>query len=555
MSRIILSISLLMLFFNCARQSTPTGGPRDTIPPLLITSRTIPKNEQINFKDQKVTLAFNETVILNNPKEQIIIIPDIEKKYEIKARKNTVVLSFDNPLQDSTTYSINFRDAIQDITEKNPPPNLKLAFSTGNYIDSLSIKGNARNLLKNQDLKDITIALYQSDTFNIFKHKPIFLTKSDKKGIFSIENLKPGKYFIYAFDDKNRNLIVDSKTEEYGFINEGINLRKDTTQIDLATVKQDVRPLILSSARPYNTYYNIKLNKNITDYRIKAKTQEPVYAAFGEDQSNLKVYNTFQGNDSTAIQLFVQDSANYSIDTLLYIKFSTREVRKEAFKVTPLGTKVIQEKGLLKSSIKFSKPLHHINFDSIYYALDSTRSIPITLQDVKYDSVLNTLRIEKKFDKKLLKQLEINADSTTTDKKPPMMIYTLVAAKKSFVSIESDSSELILESSKPLTPDNTGVIIAETNYKGENFIIELRDKTFNLIDYRLNTSKVQFEDLIPGDYQISLVIDTDKDGKWSAGNQLNKQEPEKIIYYKNEKGNQIISLKANWEYGPLLINP
>lgn len=554
MSRAILFLLPFLLFFNCARQTAPTGGPQDTIPPLLIQSRTIPKNEQINFKEQKLTLTFNETVILNNPKEQIIIIPDIEKKYEIKARKNTVVFSFDNPLQDSTTYSINFRDAIQDITEKNPPPNLKLAFSTGSYIDSLSIEGHARNLLKNQDLKDITIALYQSDTFNIFKHKPIFLTKSDKKGIFSIENLKPGKYFIYGFDDRNRNLIVDSKTEEYGFITTSITLKKDTSNLNLPTVKQDIRPLILSNARPYNTYYNIKLNKNIIDYRLKNKNQtDPVYATFGEDQSSLKVYNTFKTTDSTSVQLFAKDSANNFIDTLLYVKFSTREVKKEPFKVTPLGTKVIQEKGLLKSSIQFSKPLHQISFDSMYYALDSIRSIPITITDVKYDSVFNILTIEKKFDKKLLRQLE--PDTTTADQKTPTMIYTFVAAKKTFISIESDSAQALEEISKPLTPENTGIIIVETNYKGENYIIELRDKTFNLIDFRFNTSKVQFEDLVPGDYQVSLVIDTDKNGKWSAGNMLKKQEPEKIIYYKNEKGNQIISLKANWEYGPLLINP
>src|SRR6187455_1086808 len=126
---------LLPLFFLCcARQTSPTGGPKDSIPPKLIQSN--PALGQTNFKGKEITLEFNEAVNLNNPKEQIIIIPDVNKEYTATTRKNTIKIVLDSKLKDSTTYSLNFRDAVQDVTEKNIPENLKIAFSTGDYIDS-----------------------------------------------------------------------------------------------------------------------------------------------------------------------------------------------------------------------------------------------------------------------------------------------------------------------------------------------------------------------------------------------------------------------------------
>ncbi|HEY3401998.1 MAG TPA: Ig-like domain-containing domain [Ohtaekwangia sp.] len=551
MTRYIPLLILPLFFLACARQTSPTGGPKDTIPPVLIRELSTPRHESINFKGNKITLQFDEDVAVNNPKEQIIIIPDIGKDYEISARKQTVTINLKSKLLDSTTYSLNFREAIQDITEKNTPENLKLAFSTGHYIDSLSISGKATSAQKKEDLKEITVAIYQSDTFNILKHKPIYITKSDKTGNFSLENLKPGNYFLYAFEDKNRNLIVDTKNEMYAFLSDTIKLITPIKKIDLELFKLDLRPLKLTSARPYNTYFNIKTGKNLVSYKLKS-VQAPIISSFGEDQSNIKIYNTFN-QDSLLVSFNATDSANNTIDTTLYIKFSQRDVRPEAFTHQSLGSRVISEKGILKSRIKFSKPLLSITFDSIYYAIDSTTNIPITKEDVKWDSIHNILSIEKKFDKNLLKEPEEIKTSDAEKNTAPKPIYQFVLRKGSFISIESDSSNLIQETVKPLTLESTGIIIVQVDIKVPNFIIQLRDKSFNILETKVNTRKVEFEDLVPGDYLISVVIDSDSNGEWSLGNLLLNQEPEKIIYYKNEKKNSLINLKANFELGPLLI--
>ena len=549
-----------LFILSCARQTSPTGGPKDTIPPILI--RSFPVKEQTNFKDNTIELLFDEAVAVNNPKEQIIITPDINKEYDIVARKNKVSVTLKTKLKDSTTYSFNFRDAVQDITEKNPAVNLKLALSTGSYIDSLSIEGTTIDPLKSKEYKDVTIALYESDTFNILKHKPSYLTKSGEKGKYRIENLKPGIYHVYGIDDKNRNLIVDSKTESYGFLVDSINLTSNARSVDIPLIKLDARALKLTNSRPYNTYFNIKTSKNLKQFRLTS-AGEIVMSSFGDDQSNIKVYNTFDIKDSVAIKLHALDSVNNSIDTTIYAKFNDREVKPEAFTIKSEGFKVLANKGTIKGKIQFNKPLLDIHFDSIIYRIDSMKTITFSRENISWDSLHNRLTLEKTFDKGMLAKPKEPETTLTTpvqktapqNKTAPKKVinHQLLFGAAAFVSIELDSSKHSEEQLKPIVLEETGIIFIDIQTTEPNFIVELLDKNFNVISSQKNIRKPQFEDLSPSEYQIRLIIDKDNDGKWSPGNYVLKQEPEPIRFYRNEKANPVINLKANWEVGPLLI--
>jgi len=190
---------IVLIFFvasyplwNCANQTTPMGGPKDTIPPIIVKS--IPANKQRNYKDKEIQLVFNEAVNLNNAKEEILISPTIGKDVEYKVRKNTVTINPAKPWENNTTYSITFREGVRDITENNAPKNLKLAFSTGPLIDSMSVKGRVKNALNTTLPEKITVALFQSDTFNIFKHSPQYFTQINDRAEFSLENIKAGIY-------------------------------------------------------------------------------------------------------------------------------------------------------------------------------------------------------------------------------------------------------------------------------------------------------------------------------------------------------------------------
>ncbi len=151
-----------------------------------------------------IELTFDENIKLKDPKEEILITPSMGAGTRFTAKKNKVVITPEYKWADTTTYSIAFRDGIQDLNESNPTDDLHLAFSTGPTIDSLKIIGSLSEIFTDKIPEKISIGLYQSDTFDIFKHKPTLFSKSNKAGKFSILNLKPGKYFLYAFDDKNK---------------------------------------------------------------------------------------------------------------------------------------------------------------------------------------------------------------------------------------------------------------------------------------------------------------------------------------------------------------
>lgn len=554
-------IIYLLFALSCARQTAPTGGPKDSIPPTLIASQ--PRPGEVNFTGKTIYLTFSENIMLNNPRDQIIVTPDLGKPVDATVRKNQVIVTLEEELKDNTTYSFNFREAIQDITEKNPAAMLKLAFSTGSYIDSLSVEGKAFDPLNAKETKDATLALYESDTFNIFKHRPTYITKSDTKGLFKIENLKPGNYFVYGFEDKNKNLIVDSKTESYGFLREPLQLQENIDAIEIPLVRLDSRPLKMTSTRPYGTYYNIKTTKNLSSFHISTTERETIISSFGEDLANIRIYNTFEEKDSVSIRFTAIDSITNTIDTTLYVKFLEREVKPENFELELDKFEVIGTKGIIRGQIQFNKPVLAINFDSIFYRIDSTQHISFEDENIRWDSLHNILFLEKKFDKALLPKETPSASSSTqrrsitgTSPRPgakPSNKHQFYLGNAAFVSIELDSSKRIADTYPPSKLEDTGILLVQVQIQAPHFFVQLLSKDFQILRFISNSRKFNFEDLKPGDYQLRLVIDEDNDGKWDPGNFYLKQQPEEIFFYRNEKGATLINLKANWELGPLLI--
>jgi uncharacterized protein (DUF2141 family) len=376
--------------------------------------------------------------------------------------------------------------------------------------------------------------------------------------------LKPGRYFIYGFNDKNKNLLTDSKTEPYAFLRDSIQLIKNALNIRLPFIYLDSRPLKLTSARPTNTYFNIKTAKNLTTFTLTTSEGEPPISSFGEDQTNIRIYNTLSNQDSVLTYLTARDSINNLIDTTLYVKFSDREAKPEPFDIQLNKFNVVGTKGIIQGQIKFTKPVRSINFDSLFYNIDSTQRISFDPRDLSWDSLHNILSLEKKFDKALLPK-EPTANENMTSSRPiqkstpakpgtkPSMDFHLYLGKGAFISVESDSSKKITERLAPLKFEDTGVLLIEIQTQAKHFLVQLLTKDFEVLSSKRDVKKFSFDDLKPGDYQLRLVIDENNDGKWNPGNFFLLEEPEPIIFYKNEKGVPLVNLKANWELGPLLI--
>ncbi len=553
---VLVLLILAFLVQQCAKQTAPTGGPKDETAPKLVRSN--PSHKEVNFNGKEIQLTFDELVQLNNPKEQILITPFIGKKHEVTAKKNKVIIQLNSELLDTTTYTINFRESVQDLTEKNPAK-IKLAFSTGSYIDSLTITGTITDILTDKKLNNYTVALAViSDTLNIFKHAAPWVTLSDKQGRFALENLKRGHYLLYTFDDKNKNLIVESKSEKYGFKSDMINLRGPVDSIALCVFKLDATPLKLVSARPTFAYYSIRLSKSIVEFELSSQdNKEKLYSTIEPDMATIKVYNTIPNIDSLQIHLKALDSTANKVDTLIYLKFQKKESTKDKFSGKIEVASVYESNATLSAILSFSKPVIHFLSDSLFIQIDSLKRIHFYKEDLSWSEDFTKLTVRKKIefpkktDKPIAEQPEDTRASTRRTEKASTN-NILILRKGSAISVESDSTTEITSSLKIIKVEDNGIISTKVQTK-ENFILQLLDKSGKLIQESENTSPYTFENIQAGSYILRLLIDLNKNGKWDAGNYLTQKQPEPVIFWRNAKRGKDQILKANWHVGPLLI--
>jgi hypothetical protein len=203
----------VLVIAGCAQINPLHGGAKDNFSPSIDSAGTYPLSGQTNFKSDKVVIKFSEYIILNNPSDNIIITPQLEMKPEISAKNKKLTIEFQEPLADSTTYTISFNHAVSDITEKNDSV-FQYVFSTGTYIDSLNVTGRITDAFTNQPNEGFLVGLYGVDTEAEFdsvpaKDRPIYIAQTNKSGNFQMNYLKAGEYYIFAIDDENRIVKLD----------------------------------------------------------------------------------------------------------------------------------------------------------------------------------------------------------------------------------------------------------------------------------------------------------------------------------------------------------
>ncbi len=570
---IILILVASVILWKCASQTTPTGGPKDEDPPILLEST--PTNNQTNVNSKTIELTFNELVKLNTPKEEIIINPTPDKDLQFIAKQNRVLIQSKNGWKDSTTYSISFGEGVQDLNEGNPAEKLKLAFSTGSTIDSLSILGKITQALSEKIPEKITVALYQQDTFDIFEHSPQYFTRTKKDGFFKIDNLKAGRYFVYAFDDKNKNSKVDSKTEKFGFLPEPLQLQANTDTLAISVYQIDSRPIKISSIRNTGSITKVSLNKHLVSYTITNLSKAKIDHSFADGQTEINIYNQLQIGDSVQVQIQGLDSLELKVDSTFFIKRIDSKIPPEKFSSAIVSSNFDAETFTFSAKSKFSKPIKNINLDSIYLTQDNLpeikpiekvvdkikgnkedigekpkrdttarktppiRKLKIAPTNLSIDSIKKTLTIVSRLDKK------ITSDSI---KKISMVLETAFMQ-----SIEGDSSkrEAITISIPDETSTGTLLIGVETLQK--NYEIHLLTTDGKLIKKVRNVKKHSFKFLAAQEYKIMIYVDTNNNGYWDAQNIYQRKSSEPNYYYKTQEGKYTFPIRPSWELGPLLL--
>ncbi len=221
---ILISFFLLLFLSTCAKIGSPAGGPKDKTPPRVEKSK--PLNRTVRFDGNKIEITFNEFIKTNTISQELVISPPLEERPGIRLRGKTLIIEWEEELHDSTTYTLSFGESINDLNEGNILKNFEFVFSTGDHLDSLGIIGT---VLQAFDLsppeEPIFLMLYEnlSDSAPLLDI-PDYVGKSDSKGAFLINNVRPATYRLFALQDLNRNYKYDVPEEFIGFLDSAINL-------------------------------------------------------------------------------------------------------------------------------------------------------------------------------------------------------------------------------------------------------------------------------------------------------------------------------------------
>lgn len=535
--KIAFIVLIIKTITGCANISAPTGGPKDEIPPKAIYYSPI--NNSTNFKSQTINIKFSEKIQDIEDVNLILINPILTKELKAKVKnKRNLEITFNERLKDSTTYTINFRNSIKDLTEGNTTAeNILYNFSTGQYIDSNRIYGSTIDLLRNTVKEKVIVGIYLiSDTLNIEKHKPLYITQINKDGTYEIRNIKSGIYRVFSFADNNNKMLYDTDEKIIDF-KDSINII-GSKKIDFKLSKIKKKGIKIISEKPVSIKeYVINLNTGIKSAELLGKDNYKWRKKISVNGKALSIYNINKiYNDSIAIAITCTDSLGR--DTTLKTKIiynkdietEDRKItkkKKESIKVLkPFDNKLKnQEQELL---ISFNHPIHKFTKESFNITFDS-------IGIAKKEDIIYSWDVDS-----LLLTIKMNINYSDS-----IIIQTL---NNTFINILGDSIDKSKQKYTLNKDLDNGLISGVIETKKKNILLEILDENYKVLKNNNVQSKFIFNNLKPGKYYLRAIVDANNNGKWDEGKIKELTRAEEMYYYET-----LINLKADWEINDIVI--
>jgi hypothetical protein len=527
----IITFSLTLFVYGCASMQSPTGGPKDSIPPKVIIEN--PKNYTRNFNTKKIEIEFSEFIKLNNEYTEISISPAIDILPEFKAKKENLDIEFKQDLEENTTYSINFGKAIADVNEGNILKNYSYVFSTGNEIDSLSISGKVINSLTKEKLKEVTVFILPISQDTLFgKKKASIFNITDTAGTFKLSNLREDTYRLYALLEQGGDRIYNAENEEIGFLQDPLKLTKDTSGIVLQVFKE------------YPNVFTIKDRRIESDGRISLTFNRPVLEPSITiiEPANIDQNKTVEfglKRDSATIWLpeltfdsidVVVNSSGKALDTVT-LRRSKRDtyVRTLSASDNLLNSKIRPGSELI---LRFTSPIK------------SFQESQITL-------------LEDSLTTKGFQVVEDSTSSRTYRIKYPWKIkktYTLKLGENAFTDILGTKSRLYNKKFELDVDDNYGSISIKVSVPdtSKTYLVQWLNERKELLrqnSIRKNTV-LNYIRYPTAKYQIRVIYDDNKNGEWDTGNIRERKQPEKSWNFE-----KTIALRPNWDLEENVVIP
>jgi hypothetical protein len=603
-NRLFLISTLIVVIGACAKISSPSGGLRDKLPPVVVKS--VPLDGARNFKGNKIEILFNEYVVLDNISDKFMVSPPMKKKPRVLIRGKGVVVEFDDKLKDSTTYTFYFQDAIKDLNEGNILKNYQFVLSTGPVIDSLSVTGNIYNAY-NLEVPEKTIALLYRELADsaVKKHLPEYISRVDQSGYFRIDNVRPGKYRLFGLKDgdnsKNYNLpdeefafmdstilitpaknfipppvvVKDSTAVKKGIAKKGTTI-KDTTAVkkgankntvakkDSTSLKKEITepPALIGEYRLYQfaaakkAHYLISSKRDLKYQMIYILSLPPdtMKFEFSIPGADRKAYFTESSRDRDTLKVWLADSSLYSrpvdstiirypfTDTLGVLRYKQDTILMRF--VFPRAPKTVKEKKVKRTVFTFESNILSGSLkpgESIVFKSKTPFRPPDTSRIKLYELVLNT---KKNIPYQLMKDSSNSCRYYLKTKLAEKKKYLFVADSASFGNIYGEYSDSLGIKLSVRDPESYNKLTLDIkNYEGDR-IIQLLDKSEKLVAqaYMKKDGKVVFPLLENGVYRVRVIYDLNGDGKWTTGDFDKKSQPEPVSYYPKE-----LEMKQNWE--------
>ena len=563
----MLRLLLLYISFSlgCAQVRPLTGGEKDTIPPNIINS--LPVEFSTNINPDVFFFEFDELVDASKLKEKLIISPYYDGSFDVKAKKNTISISFDSAFNKNTTYIFSFADGVVDVTEQNPSIRSKYVFSTGGVIDSSYVSGVVRDPLKNEPIKDALVGLYsEKDSLDLFHKKPIYFSSTNEDGLFKIDNVKKGRYSVYAFNDENKNFQAEFKKEKFGFVDSEVEVGESLEKIYIPLFNEDLTPLKLLRARERGSFVEVVFNKDILEYNVCCDER----ITFGLTDNNiLTLYQKTPINDSLLIKIKATDLYKNNLLDSFYVSFNN-EIKYEHSLKTSLDLNTQNIDDTVEFTFKTNIPLLDYNFNHIAIKKD-TINIPIRFvkhksKKVNNNTIKGKLYVESDSVVKYIKDLKekIIADSLSYKndslyrvvsnyyKKQNTSNFDLEIKKGSLYTFNKDSVDAITKELKVRGAEYYGSLVGNlsVNTDDKNYIVELINENFSeTIINNKSGLDFEFKNIPPGKYLLRVIEDENNNNKWDYFSVKNKKKSERIIYYSN-----LIEVLSNWSIEDLVFD-
>jgi uncharacterized protein (DUF2141 family) len=574
----------------------------DLDPPVVVKST--PAFGSSNFKGKSIEIFFDEYIQIKDANQQLVISPPLSKKPRVISKGKSILIELNNQLADSTTYTLNFANSISDNNENNPLNNYRFMFSTGPYVDSLSVSGQVVNAFTMKPEKDpVTVMLYSNlnDTAPA-KTQPMYIGKTDTKGVYSIHNIKKGKYRLYAVADVNSNLKYDKGAELFSFADTTIILDpsflknkvaepepavdsarikklmqikraeierkkkmgvevKDTSVVD--TVKRPTVMLwgVLSNMKlfkedPDEVY--LKDRKRNEDFKFhlvfnRAPYHKPEFRLLTKTTTKDWYLPDFTVTNDSMV-FWLKDSSLIKRDTIsLELKYKSIKKGKEVVVCDTLNLRFLHREIKHKKDEKIKVPVIKPVFTpgdntsvEQYEYLAIEAEAPIS--KIETDSIFlymqkDSLSIPVKFD---FKNDTVNPRKVFLhfDKEEDGGQYILDMMPGALTTIYGRMNDTV-EHKFNVRPNNYyGNLIVNTGKYKYPLIAQIWEKEKFIAEKKIDpiSGKAQFNQLLPSTYIIKLIVDKNSNGKWDTGDFISKQQPEVILF--NTSPTQV---RTNWD--------